>query len=639
MKMKIFGVVFLLAVIGFGSGAEWSYDYETQWPGECRTGLKQSPINIMTRSAIYDKDGVHLRGPLVFRGYNSVNATGENNGHTLKWTIVEDIPMPVVSGGPLRGNYSFLQFHLHWLSEHAIDGMKYPMEIHMVHIKTGLTVDEALKRPDGLAVIGVMCQVFSEDEESEFALGELAPVIPQLVERENGFVDASIIDISRLFSPEPQSYFTYHGSLTTPFCQEVVTWIVMDKPLTISDTQFKLFSKVDIGGIDNYRSLQRPHNRIVYRSTPSSSSIVMPNSLSLLASLFSLKTFFTATLSKGICILVNIKKKFMGNKLRECTKTDLGTNHLNMLKCFVVVILYLDIVVSVIVYGPVWSYDDETNWPGELCRTGGKRQSPIDIRSIDVIKDFSGHFIKYGALKFMDYEQVLVSGFNNGHTVQFSTDGEVSMHPTVTGGPLKHVYRLEQLHFHWLSEHSIDGIKYPMEIHFVHVRSDLTVTAALAKRDGLAIVSVFCNIQADLDDYQQEASDEIMRHIPNLLTTGDRVSGIILDMTKLLSSNKESYFSYLGSLTSPECNEVVIWIIFDKPIYISDAQYRLFGKIGVGRHNFRSLQALSHHLVFQPPSAFVTTPKIVRMLNDAIKMVTDFIRNITTFMSKGMRTP
>lgn len=42
----------------------------------------------------------------------------------VKWTRVNDSPAPTVSGGPLRGNYSFLQFHLHWLSEHAIDGMK-----------------------------------------------------------------------------------------------------------------------------------------------------------------------------------------------------------------------------------------------------------------------------------------------------------------------------------------------------------------------------------------------------------------------------------------------------------------------------------------------------------------------------------
>lgn len=34
-----------------------------------------------------------------------------------------------------------------------------------------------------------------------------------------------------------------------------------------------------------------------------------------------------------------------------------------------------------------------------------------------------------------------------------------------------------------------------MEIHFVHVRADLKVPEALNKRDGLAIVSVFCDVR------------------------------------------------------------------------------------------------------------------------------------------------
>lgn len=36
---------------------------------------------------------------------------------------------------------------------------RYPLEIHMVHIKTGLTVEQAVERPDGIAVIGILGQV------------------------------------------------------------------------------------------------------------------------------------------------------------------------------------------------------------------------------------------------------------------------------------------------------------------------------------------------------------------------------------------------------------------------------------------------------------------------------------------------
>ncbi|XP_022113379.2 putative carbonic anhydrase 5 [Pieris rapae] len=310
---------FAILLIGVGTihGAEWSYDYETQWPGQCNEGKMQSPINIMSRSALVDRHGLHIRGPLVFRGYNKVNVTAYNDGHTLKWTLVDDAPVPMVYGGPLRGNYSFMQFHLHWLSEHAIDGMKYPMEVHMVHIKTGLTLDEALQRPDGLSVIAILCQVNSGGA-SDYALGEIESYFPKLAERNSVYPDPAVLDFTRLLSPEPQSFYTYHGSLTTPNCQEVVTWIVMDRPLIISDTQYKQISRVDVGRIDNYRSLQAV-DREIYRSLASCAPTALPGLLGLLITFLNLSSSLSTVLSKGVCTLVNIKRKFLGSKVRNCT--------------------------------------------------------------------------------------------------------------------------------------------------------------------------------------------------------------------------------------------------------------------------------------------------------------------------------
>uniref|UniRef100_A0A2A4ISD7 Carbonic anhydrase n=2 Tax=Heliothis virescens TaxID=7102 RepID=A0A2A4ISD7_HELVI len=295
-------------------------------------------------------------------------------------------------------------------------------------------------------------------------------------------------------------------------------------------------------------------------------------------------------------------------------------------------------VATIVDYEPVWSYDNESNWPGLHCQEGGKRQSPIDIRTGDVIPDFTKTFIKYGPLQFTGYKRVLVSGINNGHTIQFSSEGDETIHPILTGGPLKYLYRLEQLHFHWLSEHSINGVKYPMELHFVHVRADLSVVEALNKRDGLAIVSVFGNVQTEImEDFEPQVM-EIMQHIPLLMNPGDRVSGVILDMTKLMSPNRQSYFTYSGSLTSPECNEAVIWIIFDEPIYLTDAHYRLFGKIGVGRHNFRSLQKLNHHIVYTPGVTKVHMPQIAVFFTDIINILGEFFKNVGKFVSNGIKT-
>ncbi|KAF9823691.1 hypothetical protein SFRURICE_013172, partial [Spodoptera frugiperda] len=353
----------------------------------------------------------------------------------------------------------------------------------------------------------------------------------------------------------------------------------------------------------------------------------------------------------------------------------------------------------------------ESKWPGKLCQSGGKRQSPIDIRTDDVVRDFRKEFIKYGPLKFTGYKKVLTTGINNGHTIQFSTEGEDLMHPLISGGPLKYRYRLEQLHFHWLSEHAVNGVKYPMEIHFVHVRADLTVNQALHRKDGLAIVSVFgnkdiavyhspvtqrsrhnqyqsttwetrthvlfkmphnykrktetkysledlkkaivdvqtkklsigraantCvpkttiylnNVQSELDDSDLHMG-EVMTHVPKLMRPGNRLSGVLLDMSKLLNVDKSSYYTYAGSLTSPDCNEAVIWIIFTTPIVLTDAQYRMFANIGIVRHNFRSLQKVNQQVVYMPVEVKVKVPHIVQFFVDVGRAVTDFFKNFGT---------
>ena len=65
--------------------------------------------------------------------------------------------------------------HWHWGSdsskgsEHTIDGKEYPIEIHLVHVNAkyydanGAPTDETFSMPDGLAVLGIMYEVSSED--------------------------------------------------------------------------------------------------------------------------------------------------------------------------------------------------------------------------------------------------------------------------------------------------------------------------------------------------------------------------------------------------------------------------------------------------------------------------------------------
>lgn len=71
------------------------------------------------------------------------------------------ITKPIISGGPLKGEYEWSQLHFHWGdedthgSEDEIDGVSYPMELHMVFFKKEyLDATSALDHSDGLCVIG-----------------------------------------------------------------------------------------------------------------------------------------------------------------------------------------------------------------------------------------------------------------------------------------------------------------------------------------------------------------------------------------------------------------------------------------------------------------------------------------------------
>jgi len=102
------------------------------WPGVCKNGTRQSPININSSEAVYDK----ALGKFDLKNYNEtlpLNFTVSNNGHGMVVSLAGGDY--VVSGGGLVGSYKTVQFHLHWGpnknagSEHEMNGKAYPAEV------------------------------------------------------------------------------------------------------------------------------------------------------------------------------------------------------------------------------------------------------------------------------------------------------------------------------------------------------------------------------------------------------------------------------------------------------------------------------------------------------------------------------
>ncbi len=181
----------------------------------CQSGISQSPVNL--ESAV-DADLPDLK-----INYKDSPLRIVNNGHTIKVNY-QPGSFLTLDGEP----YELLQFHFHHPSEHKVEGVALPMELHLVH----------KSQKGALAVIGV----FMKQGEVNPALQKIWQAMPMKESREKTISNVNI-NASDLL-PEDRDYYRYFGSLTTPPCSETVNWIVLKEPVEISSPQVNKFAKV-----------------------------------------------------------------------------------------------------------------------------------------------------------------------------------------------------------------------------------------------------------------------------------------------------------------------------------------------------------------------------------------------------------
>ena len=198
---------------------------------ECN-GNSQSPINIT--GATDDAALTDIPQTYVATATHIVN-----KGHTIQFNF--DGGSSIVVNGE---TYDLLQFHTHTHSEHEVNGAHAPMEMHFVH-KNAST--------GKLAVIGVLVEEGAENA----VLEHIAHDLPETKDATHESADTfSATD----FMPADKSYFTYAGSLTTPPCSEIVTWIVMEHPIEASLDQIEHFEHLEH---ENARPVQALDGRTI----------------------------------------------------------------------------------------------------------------------------------------------------------------------------------------------------------------------------------------------------------------------------------------------------------------------------------------------------------------------------------------
>jgi carbonic anhydrase len=210
-----------------------------------------------------------------------------------------------------------------------------------------------------------------------------------------------------------------------------------------------------------------------------------------------------------------------------------------------------------------WAYEGEGGpdyWgqlrPEYATCASGKRQSPIDIRD--------GIRVDQPAIEF-SWNPSLFRIVDDGHTVKVALGGSsLSL--------IGKRYEMVDVHFHRPSEERVNGRGFEMSAHFVHKDED----------GQLAVVAVLME-RGEENPFVQT----LWNYLPLEKNVHVTPPDVVVDPGKFLPTDR-SYYSYMGSLTTPPCTENVLWLVLKQPVPVSAEQIAIFSRLY--RNNARPIQ-------------------------------------------------
>ncbi|MEM9363249.1 MAG: carbonic anhydrase family protein [Bacteroidota bacterium] len=189
----------------------------------------QSPINILSF-----KDTTQIGHTITLNFKDEINEV-ENLGHTVQ---VDFKPGSTISVDD--ETFDFVQAHFHTPSEHLVDGVTYPMEMHVVNTLQG----QAEGKEKEFLVMGFL---FKMGKKNAF-IEEVLNAVPEHEDESKkvGLGEVKVTDLLMEKNDAPLShYYHYKGSLTTPPYSETVRWYVTKGILEASPEQIKRILKIE----------------------------------------------------------------------------------------------------------------------------------------------------------------------------------------------------------------------------------------------------------------------------------------------------------------------------------------------------------------------------------------------------------
>jgi carbonic anhydrase len=245
---------------------------------------------------------------------------------------------------------------------------------------------------------------------------------------------------------------------------------------------------------------------------------------------------------------------------------------------------------------------------GKILQVNTNRlQSPIDILPSITAFDpalenatFNYNYDETSQLIVRNIGSCLQIKYPDGNNVDFTT----SIFPNEE-------FHLEVVNFHWGSEpmngseHTVGGVGYAGEIHFIHRNLKyLNLDLASKQPNGILSLCVFLNESHD-DNLNLISLNNVLSHVRYAGTEAGLASFRFSTILPVQEKSKE-FWIYDGSETVEPYREIVKWIIFRSAIPVSSSQLdtwrhllrtRSEDEVEEKQHSIRSLQSPNSRII------------------------------------------
>lgn len=247
------------------------------------------------------------------------------------------------------------------------------------------------------------------------------------------------------------------------------------------------------------------------------------------------------------------------------------------MRSYLVVVLATWITINAFASELPFDYRAMSDWP-QLCNNG-KSQSPINIYTKEATIEDSdtlhamelttmGTLSRYVVIFTGTCMQILFKEFSKDFDVKIhANEQHIGNSTKVKEGDLLALEPI-QMHIHTLSEHTLDGFYAPGELHIVTKIKE-------GESDYCDAIGGCISVFAILLTYERHGNknNHVLKEVFGKMPKGTGEKEGVVHKTKLnldeLLPEDRDYFTYLGSVTTPPCSEIVTWHVFAEPAAIS----------------------------------------------------------------------